>query len=65
MCLILQLWESHKLEEIPPSFGDLVSLKIIDLWRSPHLENSAREIKQYVEDMMGEDRIQVLVRNES
>ncbi|XP_009769147.1 putative late blight resistance protein homolog R1A-3 [Nicotiana sylvestris] len=61
----LQLWECRKLDEIPQSFGDLVSLKIIDLWRSPQLEDSAREIKQYAEDMMGKDMIQVLVRNES
>ncbi|XP_009796562.1 putative late blight resistance protein homolog R1A-3 [Nicotiana tabacum] len=58
----LRLWDCQKFKEIPQSFGDLVSLKIIDPWRSPQLEDSAREIKQYVEDMMGEDRIQVLVR---
>ncbi|XP_070052571.1 putative late blight resistance protein homolog R1B-16 isoform X3 [Nicotiana tomentosiformis] len=61
----LQLLECPNIEEIPPSFGDIGSLKSIELWTCPQLEDSAWEIKQYVEDMMGEDRIQVLVRNES
>ncbi|XP_009768640.1 putative late blight resistance protein homolog R1A-3 isoform X2 [Nicotiana sylvestris] len=55
----LQLWECHKLEEIPPSFGDIYSLKIMELWRSPQLEESALMIKQYIEDTTGEDKLQV------
>nr|XP_009770862.1 PREDICTED: putative late blight resistance protein homolog R1B-16 isoform X1 [Nicotiana sylvestris]XP_009770863.1 PREDICTED: putative late blight resistance protein homolog R1B-16 isoform X1 [Nicotiana sylvestris]XP_009770864.1 PREDICTED: putative late blight resistance protein homolog R1B-16 isoform X1 [Nicotiana sylvestris]XP_009770865.1 PREDICTED: putative late blight resistance protein homolog R1B-16 isoform X1 [Nicotiana sylvestris]XP_009770866.1 PREDICTED: putative late blight resistan len=61
----LELWDCPELDEIPPSFGDISSLKIINIWQSRQLEDSAQEIKQYVEDLIGEDRIQVLVRNES
>ncbi|KAM3234466.1 putative late blight resistance protein R1A-3 [Capsicum annuum] len=49
----LKLRECCKLEEIPPNFGDVCSLKIIQLVESPHLEDSARKIKEYVEDMLG------------
>ncbi|PHT44489.1 hypothetical protein CQW23_13647 [Capsicum baccatum] len=48
----LVLWKCHMLEEIPPSFGDICSLKIIKLVKSPQLEYSARKIKEYVEAMM-------------
>ncbi|XP_075104930.1 putative disease resistance RPP13-like protein 3 [Nicotiana tabacum] len=57
----LRLRYCRKLEEIPPSFGDICSLKSIELGRSPQLEESALKIKQDVEDMMGD--IQVLVYN--
>ncbi|KAM3267620.1 hypothetical protein P3S67_032249 [Capsicum chacoense] len=50
-----QLWGCHMLEEIPPNFGDIGSLKIIQLVESPQLEDSALEIKEYVEDIMGRD----------
>ncbi|KAF3624905.1 putative lysine-specific demethylase JMJ14-like [Capsicum annuum] len=43
----------RKLEEIPSSFGDMFSLKIIELIESPQLKDSALQIKQYIEDMMG------------
>ncbi|PHT97315.1 hypothetical protein BC332_33758 [Capsicum chinense] len=33
----LVLWKCHMLEEIPPSFGDICSLKIIKLVKSPQL----------------------------
>ncbi|PHU13497.1 hypothetical protein BC332_14702 [Capsicum chinense] len=46
----LVLWKCHMLMEIPPSFGDICSLKIIKLVKSPQLEDSAKKIKQYVED---------------
>ncbi|PHT28416.1 hypothetical protein CQW23_31973 [Capsicum baccatum] len=49
----LVLWKCHMLKEIPPSFGDICSLKIIKLVKSPKLEDSAKKIKQYVEDMGG------------
>ncbi|KAF3619473.1 putative transcription factor DIVARICATA-like [Capsicum annuum] len=49
----------HKLEEIPSSFGDICSLKIIQLVNNPQLEDSAKKIKQYFEDMGG-DELQVL-----
>ncbi|OIT07262.1 PREDICTED: putative late blight resistance protein homolog R1B-23 [Nicotiana attenuata] len=57
----LRLRHCRKLEEIPPIFGDICSLKSIELRWSPQLEESALKIKQDVEDMMGEDRIQVLI----
>ncbi|CAN4102009.1 unnamed protein product [Withania somnifera] len=56
----LKLKEFRKLEEIPPSFGDIYSLKIIKLVESPQLENSAKNIKEYVEEMTGEDKLQIL-----
>ncbi|PHT44622.1 hypothetical protein CQW23_13780 [Capsicum baccatum] len=55
----LQLWECHMLEEIPANFGDIGSLKIIELVNSPQLEDSALEIEQYVEDMTGGDALKV------
>ncbi|PHT44587.1 hypothetical protein CQW23_13745 [Capsicum baccatum] len=48
------------LEEILPSFGDICSLKIIKLVKSPQLEDSVVEIKQHVEDITGEDKLQIL-----
>ncbi|PHT77878.1 hypothetical protein T459_15930 [Capsicum annuum] len=45
----------HMLEEIPPSFSDIFSLKIIKLEESPQLEVSAKKIKQYIEDLGGEE----------
>ncbi|KAM3233989.1 hypothetical protein P3L10_019348 [Capsicum annuum] len=56
----LELWRCRKLEEIPPSFGDIYSLKIIILSESPQLEDSAQKIKQYVGDMTGGDELQIL-----
>ncbi|PHT61457.1 hypothetical protein T459_34701 [Capsicum annuum] len=55
----LALWECHKLEEIPPSFGNISSLKFIELYKSPQLEHSALKIKQYVDDMTGGDTLKV------
>ncbi|PHT48334.1 hypothetical protein CQW23_12542 [Capsicum baccatum] len=60
MIEILVLWKCHMLEEIPPSFGDICSLKIIKLVKSPQFEYSARKIKEYVEAMMGGDELPVL-----
>ncbi|PHT77683.1 hypothetical protein T459_15735 [Capsicum annuum] len=51
----LGLWRCRKLEEIPPSFGYICSLKIIKLVESPQLEDSAKNIKQYVEDLGGDE----------
>ncbi|CAN4101972.1 unnamed protein product [Withania somnifera] len=56
----LKLMGCPKLEEIPPSFGDIYSLKIIKLVENPQLEDSAKNIKEYVEDMTGEDKLQIL-----
>ncbi|KAL3333891.1 hypothetical protein AABB24_030587 [Solanum stoloniferum] len=59
----LKLEECCELEEIPPSFGDINSLKIITLVDSPQLEDSAMKIKEYAEDMRGGDELQVVSRN--
>ncbi|WMV40800.1 hypothetical protein MTR67_034185 [Solanum verrucosum] len=50
------------LEEIPPSFGDIYSLKIIELVESPQLEDSAMKIKEYAKDMRGGDELQLVGR---
>ncbi|KAH0657491.1 hypothetical protein KY289_026239 [Solanum tuberosum] len=54
----LVLWRCWKLEKIPPNFGDIYSLKIIKVDYNRHLKDSAMMIKQYVEDMTGEDKLQ-------
>ncbi|PHU13369.1 hypothetical protein BC332_14574 [Capsicum chinense] len=59
----LLLLGCRKLTEIPLNFGDIGSLKIIKLVKSPQLEDSALEIKQSVEDMTGEDKLQILGSN--
>ncbi|KAK6785863.1 hypothetical protein RDI58_014388 [Solanum bulbocastanum] len=56
----LELGRCRKLVEIPPSFGDIWSLKIIKLVESPQLEDSAMKIKEYAEDMRGGDELQIL-----
>ncbi|KAM3376551.1 hypothetical protein P3S68_015266 [Capsicum galapagoense] len=58
----LVLLGCRTLEEIPSSFGDICSLKIIKLVKSPQLEDSAKKIKQYIEDLGGDD-FQVLGPN--
>ncbi|KAK6775805.1 hypothetical protein RDI58_026806 [Solanum bulbocastanum] len=58
----LKLCECCKLEEIPPSFGDICSLRFIKLVESPQLEDSALKIKHYAEDMWGGDELQVVGR---
>ncbi|PHT28024.1 hypothetical protein CQW23_32380 [Capsicum baccatum] len=45
--------------EIPESFGDIASLKYILVHISPQLEESALNIKKYVEEMTGEEKLQV------
>ncbi|TMW92127.1 hypothetical protein EJD97_013462 [Solanum chilense] len=48
-----------KLMEIPDSFGDIASLKFINVQYSPRLEESLFKIKEYVEEMTGEDKLHV------
>ncbi|PHT44522.1 hypothetical protein CQW23_13680 [Capsicum baccatum] len=55
----LALWRCRKLIEIPPNFGDIGSLKIIQLVESPQLEDSSLKIRQYVEDMTGWDALKL------
>ncbi|KAM3268208.1 putative late blight resistance protein R1A-3 [Capsicum chacoense] len=47
-----------ELIEIPESFGDIASLKFITVWAS-QLKESALNIKEYVEEMTGEDKLEV------
>ncbi|KAF3619331.1 putative aldehyde dehydrogenase family 2 member B4, mitochondrial-like isoform X1 [Capsicum annuum] len=42
---------------IPPSFRDICSLKIIQLSECPQLDDSSLKIKQYAEDMTGGDEL--------
>ncbi|CAN4102219.1 unnamed protein product [Withania somnifera] len=60
----LELWRCFKLTEIPHGFGDIYSLKIIKLVESPQLEDSAKSIKEYVEEITGEDKLQILDPND-
>ncbi|PHT77685.1 hypothetical protein T459_15737 [Capsicum annuum] len=55
----LQMWGCRMLEEIPPSFGDICSLKIIQFAESPQLDDSTLKIKQYAEHMTGGDELKV------
>ncbi|KAM3235051.1 hypothetical protein P3L10_015087 [Capsicum annuum] len=48
-----------KLIEIPESFGDIASLKLIKVYGSPQLKESALNIKEYVEEITGEDKLEV------
>ncbi|KAH0657473.1 hypothetical protein KY289_026221 [Solanum tuberosum] len=57
----LELEGCYDLEEIPPSFGDIYSLKIIALVDSPQFKDSAMKIKEYAEDMRGGDELQVVI----
>ncbi|KAF3656222.1 hypothetical protein T459_15845 [Capsicum annuum] len=50
----------HMLEEILTNLGDVDSLKLIELVKSPQLEDSALKIKQYVEEMTGWDALKNL-----
>ncbi|PHT82338.1 hypothetical protein T459_15353 [Capsicum annuum] len=49
----------HELIEIPESFGDITSLKYILVKGSLQLEKSALKIKEYVEEITGEDKLLV------
>ncbi|KAK4707262.1 hypothetical protein R3W88_033183 [Solanum pinnatisectum] len=59
----LELWGCHNLVEIPDSVGDICSLKIIKLVENPQLEDSAMKIKEYIENMRGGDKLQILGLN--
>ncbi|KAF3635374.1 putative cycloartenol synthase-like [Capsicum annuum] len=49
-----------KLIEIPESFGDIASLKLIKVYGSPQLKESALNIKEYVEEITGEDKLEAV-----
>nr|XP_004240205.1 putative late blight resistance protein homolog R1A-3 isoform X2 [Solanum lycopersicum] len=48
-----------KLMEIPDSFGDIASLKFINVRYNPQLKESLFKIKEYVEEINGEDKLDV------
>ncbi|KAH0670299.1 hypothetical protein KY290_026763 [Solanum tuberosum] len=47
-----------KLMEIPESFGDIASLELIKVRHSRQLKESIFKIKEYVEEMTGEDKLE-------
>ncbi|PHU18771.1 hypothetical protein BC332_14466 [Capsicum chinense] len=55
----LKIYNCTVIIEIPESFRDIASLMSISLWLSPQLKESALKIKEYVEEMTGEDKIEV------
>ncbi|KAL3338057.1 hypothetical protein AABB24_030308 [Solanum stoloniferum] len=48
-----------ELMDIPASFGDIASLELIKVWLSPELKGLVFDIKEYVEEMTGEDKLDV------
>ncbi|KAH0677807.1 hypothetical protein KY285_025608 [Solanum tuberosum] len=48
-----------KLMDIPDSFGDIASLELIKVRFSLQLKESIFKIKEYVEEMTGEDKLEV------
>lgn len=56
---MLDMSRCDELMDIPNSFGDIVSLKFIHLWYISHLKNSSFDIKEHVEEMTGEDKLEV------
>ncbi|KAH0674628.1 hypothetical protein KY284_025715 [Solanum tuberosum] len=55
----LYISRCDKLMEIPESFGDIASLELIKVLYSPQLRESSFNIKEYVEEMTGEDKLDV------
>ncbi|KAG5608011.1 hypothetical protein H5410_029503 [Solanum commersonii] len=55
----LDIYRCDKLMDIPDSFGDIASLELIKVWYSPQLKESTFKIKEYVEEMTGEDKLEV------
>ncbi|PHT48990.1 hypothetical protein CQW23_13198 [Capsicum baccatum] len=58
----LYILHCNELIEIPESFGDIASLKFISVWTSRQLKESALNIKKYVEEMTGEDKLEIELR---
>ncbi|KAH0670237.1 hypothetical protein KY290_025658 [Solanum tuberosum] len=55
----LYIFVCDELMEIPESFGDIASLELIIVWCSPKLRESTFNIKKYVEEMTGEDKLEI------
>ncbi|XP_049405509.1 putative late blight resistance protein homolog R1A-3 [Solanum stenotomum] len=56
---MLDIITCEKHMDIPDSFGDIASLELIKVWFSPQLKESIFNIKEYVEEMTGEDKLHV------
>lgn len=56
----LQMEYCDELKEIPDSLGNIASLKSISLWNNYQLKDSAIKIKEYVEEMTGEDKLELI-----
>jgi len=56
---MLDIITCEKLMDIPDSFRDIASLELIKVWFSPQLKESIFNIKEYVEEMTGEDKLRV------
>ncbi|KAG5608005.1 hypothetical protein H5410_029497 [Solanum commersonii] len=54
----LDISRCDKLMEIPDSFGDIASLELIKVWDCPQLKESIFNIKEYVKEMTGEDKLE-------
>ncbi|WMV47045.1 hypothetical protein MTR67_040430 [Solanum verrucosum] len=54
----LDISRCYELMDIPDSFGDIVSLKFINVSYSPQLKESIFNIKEYVEEMTGENKLE-------
>uniref|UniRef100_M1AF10 NBS-LRR resistance protein n=1 Tax=Solanum tuberosum TaxID=4113 RepID=M1AF10_SOLTU len=59
----LHITTLDELMEIPDSFGDIASLELIKVWDCPQLKESIFNIKEYVKEMTGEDKLEVYFYN--
>ncbi|XP_049405511.1 putative late blight resistance protein homolog R1A-3 [Solanum stenotomum] len=59
MLEMLDISSCDKLMEIPDSFGDIASLELIKVWFCPQLKEMIFNIKEYVEEINGEDKLEV------
>ncbi|KAG5608006.1 hypothetical protein H5410_029498 [Solanum commersonii] len=57
MLEMLDIRKCDELMDIPDSVGDIASLKLIHVLSSPQLKNSTFNIKEYVDEMTGEDKL--------
>ncbi|KAG5586907.1 hypothetical protein H5410_047341 [Solanum commersonii] len=55
----LDISRCYELMDIPDSFGDIASLKFINVSYNPQLKESIFNIKEYVEEMTGENKLEV------
>uniref|UniRef100_K4CU35 NB-ARC domain-containing protein n=1 Tax=Solanum lycopersicum TaxID=4081 RepID=K4CU35_SOLLC len=55
----LDISRCYELMDIPDSFGDIASLKFINVPYNPQFIESIFSIKEYVEEMTGEDKLEL------